>query len=192
MSTPAVTPQPDNTQQSMQTAMMSPDGSQTKLVPREQLQGAKDEGWEPAVKMQSTARGATGSKWVPISQIQDAHAQGWFPVESQQFKEAAQKDAIKPDNAGNAAIIAAPLVAGRLGVTGAMEGGFNSAAEGAEGMAQQAVQKLFGQGSLFEDEGVGRTIAKKIADIGVKKLGTSGIGAYGLYRILHDIFGEKK
>jgi hypothetical protein len=86
-------------------AMLSPDGTQAKMIPFDQVDAAKEAQWEPAIKMYDSANTGT-RKWVPSSQISGAHDAGWYPVLSQGQKAAVEGDAIKEDPIGNAIVTA--------------------------------------------------------------------------------------
>lgn len=59
--------------------MLSPDYSQTKMVPPEQMDAANDAGWSQASKMVNPDG---EHKWVPNEQMEDLKSKGWTPIEA--------------------------------------------------------------------------------------------------------------
>lgn len=74
----ANTPQP-SASSGTPVAMLSPDYSQTKMVPPEQMQAAQDAGWAQASKMVNPDG---EHKWVPNEQADGLKAKGWTPIEA--------------------------------------------------------------------------------------------------------------
>lgn len=72
----APTPAP---QQAQPVAMLSPDYSQTKMVPPEQMEAAQNAGWSQASKMVNPDG---EHKWVPNEQMEDLGKKGWTPIQS--------------------------------------------------------------------------------------------------------------
>ena len=59
--------------------MLSPDYSQAKMVPPEQMDAATDAGWAQASKMVNPDG---EHKWVPNEQMENLKAKGWTPIEA--------------------------------------------------------------------------------------------------------------